>query len=176
MWLLIHRVFKIYSNRQYVKDEYMRKLHIVKWQYKHANKHLCMLRTNLVLSLLVFLWSFPFLSFHWRPCNSIYGEHQIALLMAQQCWENKWINIISLFQAVLVLHYDYTHFSANVSVGGLEERMMLSGMHTVADIFCCFCGQNVGWKYVRTLTLNRRLLPSVFWLLMLANHGYKCNF
>uniref|UniRef100_A0A0D3AMB6 Protein yippee-like n=1 Tax=Brassica oleracea var. oleracea TaxID=109376 RepID=A0A0D3AMB6_BRAOL len=29
----------------------------------------------------------------------------------------------------------------------LEERMMLSGMHTVADIFCCCCGQNVGWKY-----------------------------
>ncbi|CAN6840113.1 unnamed protein product [Brassica oleracea var. botrytis] len=29
----------------------------------------------------------------------------------------------------------------------LEERMMLSGMHTVANIFCCCCGQNVGWKY-----------------------------
>ncbi|XP_020275020.1 protein yippee-like At5g53940 isoform X3 [Asparagus officinalis] len=36
---------------------------------------------------------------------------------------------------------------ANISVGSLEERMMLSGMHTVADIFCCCCGQNVGWKY-----------------------------
>ncbi|KNA04814.1 hypothetical protein SOVF_196230 [Spinacia oleracea] len=24
---------------------------------------------------------------------------------------------------------------------------MLSGMHTVADIFCCSCGQIVGWKY-----------------------------
>lgn len=36
----------------------------------------------------------------------------------------------------------------NISMGPLEERMMLSGMHTVADIFCCCCGQNVGWKYV----------------------------
>ncbi|KAG1347425.1 protein yippee-like [Cocos nucifera] len=36
---------------------------------------------------------------------------------------------------------------ANISVGDKEERMMLSGMHTVADLFCCFCGQNVGWKY-----------------------------
>lgn len=25
---------------------------------------------------------------------------------------------------------------------------MLSGLHTVADIFCCCCGQIVGWKYV----------------------------
>nr|GMC56660.1 protein yippee-like At5g53940 [Ipomoea batatas] len=36
----------------------------------------------------------------------------------------------------------------NNMVGPLEERMMLSGMHTVADIFCCCCGQIIGWKYV----------------------------
>lgn len=36
---------------------------------------------------------------------------------------------------------------ANTTIGPLEERMMLSGMHTVADIFCCCCGQIVGWKY-----------------------------
>ncbi|KAG5235442.1 protein yippee [Salix suchowensis] len=28
-----------------------------------------------------------------------------------------------------------------------NERMMLSGMHTVADIFCCCCGGIIGWKY-----------------------------
>lgn len=36
---------------------------------------------------------------------------------------------------------------ANITVGASEERSMLSGMHTVADIFCCCCGQIVGWKY-----------------------------
>ncbi|KAE8681086.1 Protein yippee-like [Hibiscus syriacus] len=35
----------------------------------------------------------------------------------------------------------------NITVGALEERLMLSGMHTVADVFCCCCGQIVGWKY-----------------------------
>lgn len=35
----------------------------------------------------------------------------------------------------------------NLVVGALEERLMLSGLHTVADIFCCCCGQIVGWKY-----------------------------
>ncbi|KAF8411128.1 hypothetical protein HHK36_003667 [Tetracentron sinense] len=35
----------------------------------------------------------------------------------------------------------------NITVGPQEERMMLSGLHTVADIFCCCCGQIVGWKY-----------------------------
>ncbi|KAG2396763.1 Protein yippee-like [Vigna angularis] len=37
--------------------------------------------------------------------------------------------------------------SVNFTIGVLEERMMLSGLHTVADIFCCCCGQIVGWKY-----------------------------
>lgn len=41
----------------------------------------------------------------------------------------------------------------NISLGALEERMMLSGLHTVADIFCCSCGQIVGWKYVNSLIL-----------------------
>ncbi|XP_044500140.1 protein yippee-like At5g53940 [Mangifera indica] len=37
--------------------------------------------------------------------------------------------------------------AVNITVGTSEERMMLSGMHTVEDIFCCCCGQTVGWKY-----------------------------
>ncbi|KAH9802474.1 protein yippee-like [Citrus sinensis] len=37
--------------------------------------------------------------------------------------------------------------TVNITVGASEERLMLSGMHTVADIFCCSCGQIVGWKY-----------------------------
>ncbi|XP_030968174.1 protein yippee-like At5g53940 isoform X2 [Quercus lobata] len=36
----------------------------------------------------------------------------------------------------------------NITLGRQEERMMLSGMHTVEDIFCCSCGQYLGWKYV----------------------------
>ncbi|BAT92604.1 protein yippee-like At5g53940 [Vigna umbellata] len=35
----------------------------------------------------------------------------------------------------------------NFTLGAPEERMMLSGLHTVADIFCCCCGQIIGWKY-----------------------------
>lgn len=37
----------------------------------------------------------------------------------------------------------------NVSVGESEDRMMMTGLHTVADIFCVGCGSIVGWKYVR---------------------------
>ncbi|KAL9261694.1 yippee-like-like protein [Drosera capensis] len=35
----------------------------------------------------------------------------------------------------------------NVTVGEKEERLMITGMHTVVDIFCVGCGSIVGWKY-----------------------------
>ncbi|CAJ1805323.1 unnamed protein product [Sphenostylis stenocarpa] len=35
----------------------------------------------------------------------------------------------------------------NVTVGEKEERMMITGLHTVVDIFCVVCGSIVGWKY-----------------------------
>lgn len=38
--------------------------------------------------------------------------------------------------------------SVNVSAGKKEERLMMTGMHTVADIFCVGCGAILGWKYV----------------------------
>ncbi|CAM8910346.1 unnamed protein product [Rhodiola kirilowii] len=35
----------------------------------------------------------------------------------------------------------------NVFAGDVEERLMMTGSHTVADIFCVGCGSIVGWKY-----------------------------
>ncbi|XP_062212118.1 protein yippee-like isoform X2 [Phragmites australis] len=35
----------------------------------------------------------------------------------------------------------------NVTTGVKEDRMMMTGMHTVSDIFCVGCGSIVGWKY-----------------------------
>lgn len=38
--------------------------------------------------------------------------------------------------------------SVNVTLGEKEDRLMMTGMHSVADIFCVGCGSIVGWKYV----------------------------
>ncbi|KAF7149792.1 hypothetical protein RHSIM_Rhsim02G0133300 [Rhododendron simsii] len=43
--------------------------------------------------------------------------------------------------------------AVNVSVGPTEERTMISGLHSVSDVFCCCCGQILGWKYVSSLYL-----------------------
>ncbi|KAG2535974.1 protein yippee-like isoform X1 [Panicum virgatum] len=39
------------------------------------------------------------------------------------------------------------HKVVNVTPGVKEDRMMMTGMHTVSDIFCVGCGSIVGWKY-----------------------------
>ncbi|KAL8154331.1 hypothetical protein V2J09_012091 [Rumex salicifolius] len=36
---------------------------------------------------------------------------------------------------------------ANVTIGELDRRMMMTGLHTVADIFCVGCGSILGWRY-----------------------------
>ncbi|KAG6395385.1 hypothetical protein SASPL_146028 [Salvia splendens] len=36
---------------------------------------------------------------------------------------------------------------SNVTLGEKEERLMMTGAHTVADLYCVQCGSIVGWKY-----------------------------
>ncbi|KAK4271590.1 hypothetical protein QN277_020264 [Acacia crassicarpa] len=50
----------------------------------------------------------------------------------------------------------------NISLGPQEERMMISGMHTVEEIFCCCCGQILGWKYVMAHDKNERYKEGKF--------------
>ena len=38
--------------------------------------------------------------------------------------------------------------SVNVGCGAAEERVLLTGLHAVADIYCECCKTTLGWKYV----------------------------
>ena len=44
--------------------------------------------------------------------------------------------------------------SVNVGCGQAEERVLLTGLHAVADIYCECCKTTLGWKYVSTLTVS----------------------
>lgn len=37
----------------------------------------------------------------------------------------------------------------NITLGPKEERLLMTGLHTVADIYCTCCSTVLGWKYVR---------------------------
>lgn len=40
----------------------------------------------------------------------------------------------------------------NVGCGPAEERLLLTGLHAVADIYCENCHTTLGWKYVSAPT------------------------
>ncbi|XP_052171872.1 protein yippee-like isoform X2 [Diospyros lotus] len=54
------------------------------------------------------------------------------------------------------------HRVVNVTVGEKEERMMITGMHTVVDIFCVGCGSIVGWKYESAREMNQKYKEGKF--------------
>jgi hypothetical protein len=43
-----------------------------------------------------------------------------------------------------------------VGCGPAEERVLLTGLHAVADIYCENCKTTLGWKYVSTTSLGGR--------------------
>ena len=53
------------------------------------------------------------------------------------------INLPSVTESCLLMFY-----SADVTVGVKVDRLMMTGLHIVADLFCVNCGSNVGWTYV----------------------------
>lgn len=50
------------------------------------------------------------------------------------------------------------NYRVNVSVGPQEDRMMTTGKHTVADIYCNCCQQIVGWKYVSLPSKSQNII------------------
>lgn len=63
-------------------------------------------------------------------------------------------------------------FRVNVGCGPAEERLLLTGLHAVADIYCENCHTTLGWKYVSTpLNTSEALTPCVclvsqcYWML-----------
>ncbi|XP_028806640.1 protein yippee-like At4g27745 [Neltuma alba] len=37
----------------------------------------------------------------------------------------------------------------NIIEGAKQDRQLMTGMYTVANIYCSNCGQELGWKYIR---------------------------
>ncbi|XP_056661519.1 protein yippee-like 3 isoform X1 [Monodelphis domestica] len=56
----------------------------------------------------------------------------------------------------------------NVGCGPAEERVLLTGLHAVADIHCESCKTTLGWKYVSVtcsppIVSKRKVRPQVLW-------------
>lgn len=50
----------------------------------------------------------------------------------------------------------------NISVGTKEDRQLMTGLHTVADIYCRDCRGVLGWKYERAYEESQRYKEGKF--------------
>ncbi|PPR94021.1 hypothetical protein GOBAR_AA26631 [Gossypium barbadense] len=50
----------------------------------------------------------------------------------------------------------------NITLGPKEDRHLLSGLHTVADIYCADCHQVLGWKYERAYEVSQKYKEGKF--------------
>ncbi|RZC73820.1 hypothetical protein C5167_049301 [Papaver somniferum] len=50
----------------------------------------------------------------------------------------------------------------NIVVGPKEDRNLMTGLHTVADVYCCDCRQVLGWKYERAYEESQKYKEGKF--------------
>ncbi|CAN6987936.1 unnamed protein product [Brassica rapa subsp. trilocularis] len=50
----------------------------------------------------------------------------------------------------------------NIVVGPKEDRHLLTGLHTVADISCADCNEPLGWKYERAYESSQKYKEGKF--------------
>ena len=60
----------------------------------------------------------------------------------------KYLHVIRVYMQIL-LKIEMLRCRVNVGCGPAEERVLLTGLHAVADIYCECCKTTLGWKYVR---------------------------
>ena len=46
--------------------------------------------------------------------------------------------------------------ATNVSTGPAERRVLITGLHSVCDLYCVGCGALVGWKYERAFEESQK--------------------
>ena len=61
----------------------------------------------------------------------------------------------------------------NINSGPTENRLLLTGLHVVADIYCNACDTRLGWKYVEALPLTRTLTFSTTHHSLLTTYYYS---
>ncbi|KAK6275328.1 hypothetical protein POUND7_005037 [Theobroma cacao] len=57
--------------------------------------------------------------------------------------------------------YMFLH-AMNIVLGPKQDRLLITGLYTTADIYCSKCGEELGWKYVQAYDLQNRFKEGKF--------------
>ncbi|GMH36324.1 hypothetical protein BSKO_04192 [Bryopsis sp. KO-2023] len=50
----------------------------------------------------------------------------------------------------------------NITLGPKEDRLLITGLHTVADIYCTCCNAVLGWKYEQAFEESQKYKEGKF--------------
>ncbi|NWZ65923.1 YPEL1 protein, partial [Acrocephalus arundinaceus] len=71
--------------------------------------------------------------------------------------------LISKAKTCLSVKHNFSLFSrVNVGCGPAEERVLLTGLHAVADIYCENCKTTLGWKYEHAFESSQKYKEGKF--------------
>ncbi|KAA8592485.1 hypothetical protein FQN60_017940 [Etheostoma spectabile] len=62
----------------------------------------------------------------------------------------------------VITHCDGFTARVNVGCGPAEERVLLTGLHAVADIYCENCKTTLGWKYEHAFESSQKYKEGKF--------------
>ncbi|KAJ6500187.1 yippee-domain-containing protein [Mycena vitilis] len=48
------------------------------------------------------------------------------------------------------------HSAVNLKLGSREDRSLITGVHTVADVFCLGCNERIGWYYHKASDFSQK--------------------
>ncbi|KAF1596624.1 Protein yippee-like 1, partial [Eudyptes moseleyi] len=65
-------------------------------------------------------------------------------------------------KAINVEQFLFFFFRVNVGCGPAEERVLLTGLHAVADIYCENCKTTLGWKYEHAFESSQKYKEGKF--------------
>ncbi|CAJ1948678.1 unnamed protein product [Sphenostylis stenocarpa] len=50
----------------------------------------------------------------------------------------------------------------NIVIGQKEERTLITGVYTIAGLFCSNCGEELGWKYLQASEARQKFKEGKF--------------
>ncbi|EIN11443.1 yippee-domain-containing protein [Punctularia strigosozonata HHB-11173 SS5] len=68
--------------------------------------------------------------------------------------------------------------TSNLRMGKKEDRRLMTGVHTVADVYCIGCNARMGWYYVKAAELSQKYKEGKYLLereKLIKENGWKLN-
>ncbi|XP_044051931.1 protein yippee-like 1 isoform X1 [Siniperca chuatsi] len=94
-------------------------------------------------------------------CRAHLANHDELISKLEVCQDSDGLHETESFQGSQGRAYLFNSV-VNVGCGPAEERVLLTGLHAVADIYCENCKTTLGWKYEHAFESSQKYKEGKF--------------